>query len=168
MSLVELKRASPESLAADGEDAVDVIALMGTYYLSHPLSLVPLASRSASLRILAEVPGTVTITGGRKLSCSWEPEGNGIFRCAVPKGLMFDQLFVNGKRQVRARYPTFDPTEPKKYSGYVRAAGKIPDDDLCPAPDENDDMIFSSGSPKGFSLILRRSPRNAGANPIVP
>ena len=42
------------------------------------------------------------------------PGGNladkdGIMQAKTPAGLAFDQLFINGKRQMMARYPNYDP-----------------------------------------------------------
>ena len=39
--------------------------------------------------------------------------------------LAFTQLFVNGKRQVRARYPNYDNSHPGK-SGYIYSGRRHP------------------------------------------
>jgi hypothetical protein len=66
----------------------------------------------------------VSISGGRKLACNWSPYKNGIMMASAPPGLEFTQLFINGKRQIRARYPNYDPSNPGR-SGYVQPAGLI-------------------------------------------
>lgn len=49
----------------------------------------------------------VTISGSIKPDCQWQLYRNGIYKCSLPehKGIDFSQLFVNGRRQIRARYP---------------------------------------------------------------
>ena len=91
----------------------------------------------------------VTISGGRKLSCSWTSYKNGIMMTSVPPGLDFTQLFVNGKRQIRARYPNYDPSSPGK-SGYIQAAGPIPAGTPNPYAGADEDMTFSTQAPRGI------------------
>ena len=60
------------------------------------------------------------------LKLDWTPYKNGIFQAAVskvavPKIASADQLFVNGVRQVLARYPNFDP-KIANYGGYAADA----------------------------------------------
>ena len=52
---------------------------------------------------------TAVISGGVKLDLTWDKYRDGIFQAHVPPGLETDQLFVNGERQVLARYPNYDP-----------------------------------------------------------
>jgi len=62
------------------------------------------------------------ISGGKSFTCTWTPTtlANGVAaqKCFLPTGVptSFDSLFVDGVRQVRARYPNGDPLIPK--SGY--------------------------------------------------
>jgi hypothetical protein len=127
----------------------------GTYYLDETLSFSSKDSGTSEGRVtFAAIEGeSVTLSGGRRLQCDWRPYKNRIMMCQLPQvksgKLTFDQLFVNGKRQIRARYPNCDHSDPKNYSGYVRAAGRLPDDLSNPNPDPNDEMTFSSGAPRG-------------------
>jgi hypothetical protein len=68
--------------------------------------------------------------------------------------LDFTQLFVNGKRQTRARYPNADPSDPKRYTGYLQAAGTVGDEVTDPVPGNDDDMTFSGGSVRGVRFAL--------------
>jgi hypothetical protein len=59
----------------------------------------------------AALPGEeAVISGGIKLAVNWEPYRDGIMKAHVPTGLKTDQLFLNGRRQVLARFPNFDAT----------------------------------------------------------
>jgi hypothetical protein len=133
---------------------IRVLLREGTYYLSRPLEFRQEDSGSAEAPVTyAAQPGErVTISGGILLPCDWKPYKDGIWMAAVPAvkqgKLDFDQLFVNGSRQILARYPDYDMSDPGK-SGYVNAAGGIPDSLQSPVAGPNDDMTFSSGVPRG-------------------
>jgi hypothetical protein len=129
---------------------VTILVHEGTYYLNGPLSLTPQDSGSEQAPIIYEAaPGQrVTISGGRRLVGNWKPHKDGILMAEVARGLDFTQLFVNGKRQIRARYPNFDPSDPGK-SGYVQAAGSISAGAVNPYAGPNDDMTFSAQAPRG-------------------
>src|SRR5437016_3538059 len=135
----------------DGSASVKVVVLEGTYYLDSPLTFAPDDSGTSAAPILyAASPGQrVTISGGRKLACKWRSYKNGIMMTEVPPKLDFSQLFVNGKRQSRARYPNFDPSSPGK-SGYILAAGPIPADMPTPYAGADEDMTFSTQAPRGI------------------
>ena len=130
---------------------VKVLVLKGTHYLDSPLTFRPEDSRIAGAPALfaAAAGQQVTISGGRKLACSWTPYKNGIMMTPVPAGLDFTQLFVNGKRQIRARYPNFDPSSPST-SGYIQAAGPIPAGIANPYAGGDEDMTFSAQAPRGI------------------
>ncbi|MGH7868823.1 MAG: right-handed parallel beta-helix repeat-containing protein, partial [Candidatus Dormibacteraceae bacterium] len=98
----------------------------GTYYQPQPLSFEPQDSGTAESPIFYKAyPGErVTLSGGRKLECRWKPFSNGIMMCSLPEAkrsrLAFTQLFVNGKRQTRARYPNYDASHPLvSGTGYI-------------------------------------------------
>jgi len=103
---------------AKSKGPVTVWVRSGTYYLSEPLVFRPEYSGSKDQRIIyAAYPGEQpTISGGKKLSCTWQPFRNGIMMCELLEAtggkLKFTQLFVNGKRQHLARYPNFNPKNP--------------------------------------------------------
>ena len=84
----------------------------GTYYL--PETLVFTAEDSGTKDTPAvfqnyrnEHP---VISGGIRLEhLDWQPFTNGIFQAQVPADLQTEEIFVNGERQILARYPNFDP-----------------------------------------------------------
>jgi hypothetical protein len=83
----------------------------GSYYLPRTVVFTGQDSGTASARVVyAASPGEeVVISGGSLLRLSWKPYRDGIMQAKVPAGLKTDQLFVNGERQVLARYPNYDP-----------------------------------------------------------
>lgn len=98
----------------------------GTYYLSEPLVFGPEDTGTDMQPITyTAYPGEKpTISGGVKLDARWEPYKDGIMKSPVPAGIDFDQLFINGKRQMRARFPNFNPQKPlMNESGYINATG---------------------------------------------
>jgi len=103
-----------------------VLVRGGTYCLSDTLVFGPEDSGTDAQPITyaayrGEKP---TISGGMQLKPEWKPYRDGIMKCAVPAGMSFTQLFVNGQRRIRARYPNFDPERPLMGdSGYINATG---------------------------------------------
>lgn len=84
----------------------------GIYYLDKPLVLTSEDSGAAGAPIIyrAAHEGKAILSGGVPLQLEWEPYQNNIFKAKTPPGMQFDQLFVNGVRQIMARYPNYDPT----------------------------------------------------------
>jgi len=116
---VEAARRSP----ARGREPVTVWLRGGTYYLSRPIVLGPEVSGGPGAPVtLAAAPGEeVVISGGCRLNLRWRPYSRGIYVAEVPRGVDFDQLFVNGRRQVLARYPNYDPNV-RIFHGYAKDA----------------------------------------------
>ena len=148
-TLPRAQRAARE--ARNTSEPAKVVILEGTYYLETALTFRPEDSgtHGAPVMYAAQTGHHVTISGGRKLGCNWKPYQNGIMMTDVPAGLTFTQLFVNGKRQIRARYPNYDPSVPGR-SGYLLAAGAIPHDAANPFAGPDEDMTFSTEAPRGI------------------
>ena len=90
----------------------DIVLRGGTYYLNSPL--VFLAEDSGTKRTPVEIRNyrdeQPVLSGGRRLTdLNWQPDANGTFRAQVPADLRTEEIFVNGERQILARYPNFDP-----------------------------------------------------------
>ncbi|MGO8718065.1 MAG: hypothetical protein ACLQMO_02455 [Acidobacteriaceae bacterium] len=83
----------------------------GTYYLPETVKFSSQDSGEPETPVIyAAFPGeSVVISGGRSLQLKWTPYRVGIMMAKVPPGTRTDQLFVNGERQILARYPNFDP-----------------------------------------------------------
>lgn len=149
-----------------GTSPVRVLVREGTYYLKSTVTFEREDSGSKEAPIIyAAYPGEhVTISGGRKLDCTWRPHKNGIMMASVPSGMEFTQLFINGKRQIRARYPNYDPSSPGK-SGYVNAAGPLPAGAVNLNGNPDDDMTFSTQAPRGIRFDPATFTKQKWANP---
>ena len=164
-------RDAARKLRQESPGPITVLVREGTYYQDEPLVFGAADSGAveAPMTFAAEAGELVTISGGQPLVCEWQPYERGIVRCELPavaRGeLDFTQLFVNGKRQIRARYPNYDNSNPKRFTGYVQATGKVGDEVLDPSPDPNADMTFSSGAPRGITFDPQGFSSNRWAKP---
>jgi hypothetical protein len=99
------------------KEPVTVQVRGGTYYLSEPVTFTPEDSGTREGPVsYAAYPGeTPVLCGGRRIT-GWRPYRGKIqcaFLPAVKAGKWyFRSLFVDGKRQTRARYPNVDPVDP--------------------------------------------------------
>lgn len=115
----ELKRSSAAS-------PITVQLAAGTYRLTTALAFSPEDSGRPDAPITyAAAPGAmVRLVGSVALQPKWTPFRDGILQTTVPAGVVFDQLFVNGTRQVRARFPNFDTARPLRDGpGYIQVTG---------------------------------------------
>ena len=100
-----------------GGTPVTVILMDGTYYLKEPLVFGPSNSGSASAPIIykAQNKGKAVISGGIKVTGTWSSTtsstGESIMKINIATGLKVDQLFLNGKRQILARYPNYNASQ---------------------------------------------------------
>ena len=83
-----------------------ILLRAGTYELTQPLHVTAV---NAPLRIANYAQEEAILSGGTRLQLAWRPYRDGIFQATVPSGTTTDQLFINNRRQVLARYPNFDP-----------------------------------------------------------
>jgi hypothetical protein len=105
---------------------IEVVLLPGTYYESLNLGPEDSGLAGAPITYRAEEEGAVTLSGGRRFDCDWKPYRDGIVACDLPAArggkLNFSELYVNGRRQIRARYPNGDSRDPQP-AGYIRSTG---------------------------------------------
>ena len=140
-------RDAVQELKKRKKEPITVLVRGGTYYFNEPLTFGPEDSGSDDQLITyAAYPGEKpTFSGGKKIIAKWQPFRDGIWMCSLPEvregKLDFTQLFVNGKRKIRARYPNYDANDPIK-GGYINAKGSLPEN-LA-----NDN--FPGQGPKGF------------------
>ena len=96
---------------------VQVLIHGGTYYLSETLTLDHRDSGTKLHSITyAAYPGDkVTISGGRAIT-NWKQEDTGLWAVVIPEVVAgqwyFRDLYVNGRRAVRARKPKLDAKDP--------------------------------------------------------
>lgn len=90
-----------------GKEDCTVLIHAGKYRLDAPLLFTPNDSGSEKYPVTyrSEGDGEVVITGAQPITAPWEPYKNGIYRAHVEGLMKLDQFFVNGSRQILARYP---------------------------------------------------------------
>jgi parallel beta-helix repeat protein len=98
---------------------VRVFLRTGRYPLAEPIVLGTKDSGTPDFRITyAAYPGENPILSGGRSITGWKPYQGKIIQCTVPGSeagkWKFRQLFYNGKNQIRARTPNFDPQDPLK------------------------------------------------------
>ncbi|MCL5129576.1 chitobiase/beta-hexosaminidase C-terminal domain-containing protein [Algibacter sp. L4_22] len=109
-----------------GKEAVTVWFTEGTYYLNETILLNSKLSGTAENPIVfSSLPGNEVFIKGSKLlkSLPWKTYKSGVYVTEVPEHLNFDQLFVNGNRKIRARYPNYDYENPLRGGkGYLQVS----------------------------------------------
>lgn len=84
----------------------------GTHYLQETLVFRAEDSGTRAAPVVYEAYGDEepVISGGIRLEAlDWRPYQDGIYQAKVPADLRTEEIFVNGERQILARYPNFDP-----------------------------------------------------------
>jgi hypothetical protein len=83
----------------------------GTYYLEQTLVFTTQDSGTRDAPVVYQAYGDEqpVISGGVTLeTLDWQPYRDGIYQANVPADLQTEEIFVNGERQILARYPNFD------------------------------------------------------------
>jgi len=111
-------RNAVRELKASGQIAgpVTVMVLNGTYYLSEPLVLESQDSGTPDWPItITAYPGDKPVLSGGVRITEWKPYQGQIMQSVLPLALggkwKFRQLFFNGERQIRARWPNRDEND---------------------------------------------------------
>ena len=119
--------------------AVTIFLREGTHRLSETIKIDHLNSgnKKYPLKIASYNNEKVIVSGARQLTLQWENTGNGLYKAKPDKAFSFDQLFINGEKKIRARYPNFNPGEiifngyaedaisPKRVKGWANPAGGV-------------------------------------------
>lgn len=110
--VLEYKRSNPTI-------PITVFLRGGKYYLTEPVVFTSDDSGTKNAPITYKAYGNEVpeILGGIKLAdLKWRKVDENIYKTSVPKGLVFETLFVNGEQKVLARYPNYDETA-EKFNG---------------------------------------------------
>ena len=118
-----LSRAQVAVREVRGRGPVTVWLRGGTYYLPETLVFMAEDSGTAKVPVIWQAwrDEQPIVSGGAKLALRWETFRDGIMKARVPTSFTTDQLFVNGERQILARYPNFDPNV-RILNGYSKDA----------------------------------------------
>ena len=104
-------------------EAVTVHVRGGEYPITEPVRFTSEDSGTAEFPITykAFAGETPVLCGGRRIT-GWQREADGTFVADIPAARdgawAFRSLFVNGRRQTRARFPNIDPSDPYR-SGFL-------------------------------------------------
>ena len=124
---VSFEKALAETAKFAGKESVNIWFNEGTYYLNETLLLDSKFSATADNPILfSALPGAKVIVKGSKVldQLNWKKYKDGIYVCDIPAGLSIEQLFINGERQIRARFPNYDYQNPLRGgNGYHSVTG---------------------------------------------
>ena len=96
---------------SSGKDIpVTVLFRSGEYYITKAAVFTPAdgGTKSAAVKYMAYPGEEVVIVGGKSLELEWKPFKERIFMARVPDGLVFEALYINGEKQILARYPNFN------------------------------------------------------------
>jgi hypothetical protein len=96
----------------------------GTYYLPEPLVFTAAESGTEADPIVFQAyeHEQPVISGGVRLEkLTWRPYRDGILQTKVPENLITEEIFVNGERQILARYPNFD-SQAQYFDGFAADA----------------------------------------------
>ncbi len=109
--------------AGDLPESVKIMVLEGTYHLVEPLVLTSEDSGAEVCPITyTAYPGHHPVLSGGRVIGEWKPFSGNILRAHLPEvkdgRWKFRQLFFRGQRQVRARWPNQDPSDPM-YGGWA-------------------------------------------------
>jgi hypothetical protein len=164
--LVSARDAVRRELSASPGEPIEVELAGGTYYLDRPLQLGPEDSGSAGGEVVwRAAPGSEpVISGGMPLRCQWEVHEGKILKCDVGLqlgGRVFSQLYVNGRRQILARFPNGDSRFPGP-TGYLEVTGadEWPHSEVYFHPETFTDKEWSQPE----EAILHVFPRNRWGN----
>ena len=114
-----------ETLRADPTARIEVSLAGGEYALAAPLRFGPedLGTADSPVMWKAKSGETPVLAGGRVLTPHWEKgDQPGQYVAQLDPGLDFDELTVNGERQILARYPNLDPRQGTVLGGYAADA----------------------------------------------
>jgi hypothetical protein len=109
--------------AALRKQPITVYFREGTYYLPETIVFLPEDSGSSNAPVTYASYNNekVVISGGSALKLVWQPFRDGMLQAPTPAGLVMDQLYVNGQRQIMARYPNYDEAV-RPYNGFAADA----------------------------------------------
>lgn len=123
--LATFEAAQKKARIYSGKETVTVYFADGIYYL--PQTIVFTAkdggTKTHPITYRAQNEGKAILSGGTKLKLKWKSYHDGIFQAQTPKGVVIDQVFIDGLNQRMARYPNYDASKKTDaYQGYAEDA----------------------------------------------
>lgn len=84
---------------------ISIFLLSGDYHLSYPIIINPELN---NLSIIGEGVEKVSIKGSKILDGNWSKFDENIWQIKVSQSMKFNQLFINGSKQILVRYPNYN------------------------------------------------------------
>ena len=125
---------------------IEVCVRGGKYYLDHPIRLNAADSGTEQNSITYKAfPGEKSVLCGSRVIRNWRPYKDQIFCAQLPEVTCqqwrFRQLFCDGRRMVRSRYPKSDKNDPL-YGGWAFV------EEILPELDEGFEYVKTQIGPK--------------------
>ena len=130
-------RDAVRSLKAGAADKpLTVLIRGGTYRLEQSVVFSGRDSGTALAPIAYKAyPGETPVFSGGRVVSDWKPHRDQIVAAQLPQienqYYRFREVFLNGQRQIRARYPNRDPKDPR-FGGWAFIEATLPADDAAP------------------------------------
>ena len=86
-------------------ETITILLLEGDYHLSAPLVIT---SELNNISIVGEGIDKVSIKGSKVIHTNWKAFNKNIWMTDVQDEIDFNQLFINGEKQILARYPNYN------------------------------------------------------------
>ncbi|KGL58886.1 PDZ domain-containing protein [Polaribacter sp. Hel1_85] len=102
---IEKALESAKSIKKKENDKINIHLLEGDYHLTSTLEITPQLN---NLSIIGDGLDKVSIKGSKVIETKWEHFSDNILVTTIDKNLDFNQLFINGEKQILARYPNYD------------------------------------------------------------
>lgn len=101
---------------------IEVVIHGGTYFLPETVLLSPADSGTEKAPVIYRAADgeRVVLSGGRRVEGPWKKDDGAIWSADLPgshRDWNFRQLFVNGRREIRARFPNADAQPPHLFGG---------------------------------------------------
>lgn len=122
--------------ARSPDEPITVLIRGGTYRLEQSVVFSGRDSGTADAPITYQsYPGETPVFSGGRVVSDWKPHRDQIVAAQLPQienhYYRFRELFLNGQRQIRARYPNRDPQDPR-FGGWAFIGATLPADDAAP------------------------------------
>tara|TARA_R110001592_G_scaffold358019_1_gene662025 strand:- start:212 stop:997 length:786 start_codon:yes stop_codon:yes gene_type:complete len=89
----------------DENDYINIHLLAGEYHLPSTLEIT---AQLNNISIIGAGADKVSIKGSKVIDTKWESFSDNILVTTIDETLDFNQLYINGEKQILARYPNYD------------------------------------------------------------
>ncbi len=100
-----------QHIASADYTGADIFIPSGIHYIENPIVIQPssLGNKRCSIHFHSDIGNPATLTGACPIRTEWKPFDENIYVADIGEGRKIDALYVNGNRQILARYPNYEP-----------------------------------------------------------